>query len=68
MNPSLTTVATFSIGVFCGYLLRKNWYILHALLGGKRNKTIKDPKNEIPKETIEELDTTAAPSVSKKFT
>jgi hypothetical protein len=70
MNPSLATVASFSIGVFCGYLVRKNWYILRSIFGGKntRAKTSIESKsnlkNETPKEFIEELETTTK-SVSK---
>lgn len=50
MNPALTTVATFSIGVLCGYLLRKNWFLIRSVLGKKprsrENNKSEKPKNE----------------------
>ena len=63
MNPTLTTLATFSIGLFCGYLLRKNWYLIRAVLNKKPSKnTNKDPKIDMPKETSKELFTEEAES------
>ena len=42
MNLSVTTVASFSIGLFCGYLLRKNWYLIKAVVFGKNNTSTRN--------------------------
>ena len=42
---NLTTAATFSIGLFCGYLLRKNWFLIKSLVFGKNNNKL-SPKNK----------------------
>lgn len=60
MNPALTTVATFALGVFCGYLLRKNWFLVRGVLG-KKSRNNKETKNEKPK-------TESSQSISKLST
>ena len=58
MNPSFVTVTSFSIGVLCGYLIRKNWHILNRLL---RRKQTNDLKNGPSKEFVEVLETIIKP-------
>ena len=48
MNPTIATVATFALGIFCGYLLRKNWYLVHNVLGTKPNKKSNIKKDNEP--------------------
>ena len=43
---NLTTAATFSIGLFCGYLLRKNWFLIKSLVFGKNNNKL-SPKTKL---------------------
>ena len=50
MNPSFVTLTSFSIGVLCGYLIRKNWHILNKLFKRKQTNHL---KNGAPKEFVE---------------
>ena len=48
MLPAYTSnICTFTVGLFCGYLIRKNWFIIRGLLLGK--KSSKEVQNDCKK-------------------
>ena len=48
MLPAYTSnIGTFAVGLFCGYLIRKNWFIIRGLLLGK--KSPKEVQNDCKK-------------------
>jgi uncharacterized membrane protein YciS (DUF1049 family) len=44
---NLVTVSSFAVGVACGYLIRKNWFIVARLLT-KAPKKISDKQQLVP--------------------
>jgi hypothetical protein len=42
-------ILSFTVGCICGYLIRKNWYLLNQILGNKSVKTNKQLKDDIKK-------------------
>ena len=46
MNTHTYTIAaSFTIGLFCGYIINRNWYLLKSILGIKSKRPERKDKN-----------------------
>ena len=59
-----TATATFTLGLLCGYFLRKQWHTIRAALGGAALAAVAAAEGE-PEEELEETTTTKTTTKTK---